>query len=91
MELLHIFCPEVHTNHHAGADGKAVEKEYQHVDDHGRGAYGGQSLGTNELAHDDGVYRIVKHLENVSQHQRQGKQQNLLDNVSFGHISCGGC
>ena len=91
MELLHIFCPEMHTDHHTGANRKAVEKEHQHVHDHGRGAHSGQGLGTNELAHDDGVYGIVKHLENVSQHQRQGKLQNLPDNVSFGHISCGGC
>ena len=88
MELLHILGAKVDADDHAGAYGKAIEKEHQHIDNHGRRAHRRQGLGADKLSHNHGIHRIIKHLEHIAQHQRQGKQQYLLDDIALGHISC---
>ena len=54
------------------------------------GADGGQRLLAHELAHDDAVGGVVGELEQVAQHQRDGKADEERRNGSFGHVVCHG-
>ena len=87
VEPVHVPGPEVLGDHHARAHRKAVEEEHQHVHDHRGGAHGGQRLLAHEIAHDDAVHRVVHHLEDVAQHQRQREQYDLPHDGPGGHVS----
>ncbi len=90
MELFHIPGTEGLGDHDAGAGGEAVEEEYHHVHDHGGGTHRSQGLLADKIAHHDGVYGVVEHLEGVAQHQRQGKENDLTENGTAGHVTGGG-
>ena len=71
MELLLFLCAETLPDHHAGTHGKPVEKEHQHIDDHGGGAHRGQCFRADKISHHDGVHRVVQHLEDVAEEKRK--------------------
>ena len=83
--LRSVKLPDGH--HRTG--GKAVEEKDQHVDDHRRGADGCQRLLADEVSHDDRVHRVVEHLEDVPEHERQSKGDQLPQNRAAGHVD--GC
>ena len=90
MEQPVILCPEAFADDHRGTDGKSVEKENRHVGDHGGGTDGSQGLGPHEIPHHNGIHRIVQHLENIADHQWQGKFQDQPGNVAGSHVfGCG--
>ena len=78
MQLIHVTGTEKLTDHNAGADRESVEKEDQHVDDHRCGSDSGESSRADKIADNDGVNRVVEHLENVSQHQVR-RPRNILE------------
>ena len=73
--------------------GKTHKKAHQHIDDGGGGAHRRQSLGAHIAAHHDAVHRVVKLLEQIAQHQRQGEGHQMLPDGALGHIagSFAGC
>ena len=66
---------------HRGPRGEPHEEVHQKVDEHRRGAtHGGQSLLAHEVAHDDGVHRVVELLEEGAQQDGEEKgQEGLCD------------
>ena len=90
MQLLHIPGPKVIGDHHTRAGGEAVEKEHHHVNDHGGGTHRCQCLCAHKIAHNDRVHSVVKHLENIAQHQREGKEDYLFYDRAIRHIPDGG-
>ena len=90
MEFPVVFGTKVKPDNDTGTDGKAIEEKDQHVDDDRGGADGGQCLFSDIIADDDGIDGVVQHLEDVAQHERQGKEDDLLQNRAAGHAA-GGC
>ena len=86
VKLLHVTGPKIPANDHTGTGGEAVKKEHQHIDDDGGRPHRRQGLGAYKVAHHHGVHRVVKHLENIAQHQRQAKKDHLPDNGAAGHV-----
>ena len=90
VEFFHFPGAEVLADHHASADGEPIEKEDHDVDDHGRRADGRQGLLADEVADDDGVHRVVEHLEDVPQKERHGKCNQMGGDGAVRHIPDGG-
>ena len=89
VELFHLLRAVKLPDGHNRTGGEAVEEKDQHVDDHRRGADGRQSLLAHEVPHNDRVHRIVQHLEDIAEHERQCKGDQLPHNRAAGHVD--GC
>ena len=71
-----------------GAGGKAGKEKDNHAhDDRGRPDRR-QSLFADKVAHDDGVDHVVQQLEDIAQHQRERKEDQLPQNGPLGHVTC---
>ena len=42
--------------------------------------------GIRKLYYNENVYRVIKHLKYIAQHQRKGEKNQLLDNGALGHV-----
>lgn len=81
-----VFGSEILADDHCGSDGKAIKEVNRHVGDHGGGTDGSQGLGPYEIPYDDGIHRIVQHLENIADHEGQGKFQDQAGNAARCHV-----
>ena len=86
VEQFVVFGSEIFADDHRSSDGEPIEEKYGHVGDHGGGTDGGQGLGPYEIPYDDGIHRIVQHLENIADHEGQGKFQDQAGNAARRHI-----
>ena len=89
MKFFEAFSTKMVADNNPCADGKPIEKEDQHIDDDSRRANGSEGFLADKITNDNGVHSVVQHLKDVSKHQREGKEENLLSNWSNGHIPCG--
>ena len=69
-----------------GAAGQAHEGADEHIDDGGHGAYGGEGLLADEVAHHPGIHHVVHLLKEVPRQQGQGKQEQVGKDVPLGHV-----
>ena len=89
VQAIHIPGAEVLSDDDTGTYGKSIEEENQNIDDHSCGTYGSKCFLADIIAHDNGVYRVVEHLKNIAEHERERKQDNLPDDRTMCHIPCG--
>ena len=68
VQLVRIVRAEVVADDDARADGKAVEEEHEHIDNRRGRANRRKSLLADEVAYDDGIDRVVKHLKHIAEH-----------------------
>ena len=78
-----ILRAEVPGGHVVGADGDAVEQRDDEENDGGGGADGRQRGVARIAAHDDGVRRVVRQLQDPCQHQGNGKAKNRGEQRCF--------
>ena len=86
MEHIPVLRPVILGDHHACAAGKAHEYSDQSVNDRPCAAYGGKGLLAHIVAHNDGVYRIVKLLKDIPDQQRKRKIDQQPGDITLGHI-----
>ena len=86
MQAFHVFRAEIIADHDPGADGKAGKEKDDHSHDHRGRTDRRQCLFADEVSHNDRIHRIVQHLEDIAQHQRQGKENKLPQNRPLGHV-----
>lgn len=87
VDALGILCAKPLGDDDAGAHRNAREKAHQHIDDGGGGAHRSQCLFADIVAHHDGVHRVVKLLEQIADHQRQSKGDQVLPDLALGHVA----
>ena len=76
----------------AGTQTDAVDEQDGQSHQRVGGAHGCQRILPHELAHDDAVGGIVGELEQIAQHQRDGKVDQQRRDLAAGHIfGHGGC
>ena len=88
LGILPILGPQVLGHHDAGTHGHALAEADEQEDGRAAGANGCQSVAAQEIAHDDGIGRIVQLLEQVAQNQRHSKQQQVFKDAALGHQPC---
>ena len=88
LGILPILGPQVLGHHDAGTHGHALAEADEQEDGRAAGANGCQSVAAQEIAHDDGISRIVQLLEQVAQNQRHSKQQQVFKDAALGHQPC---
>ena len=71
-----ILGAEVPGGHVVRADGDAVEQRDDEENNRGSGTDGRQRSVARIAAHDDGIRRVVRQLQDPRQHQRNGKAKN---------------
>ena len=69
FQLAIVLGPKGLRNHDARAHGDAQEKGNQQVDNRTAGAHRGQGLAADVLPYHNGVHRVVKLLQDISQQQ----------------------
>ena len=87
MEFFIAFSAEEVADDDAGTNREAVEEEDEQVDDHGCGADSRKCLCADEIADNNGVNGVIQHLEYISEHKRQGEQENLFCNVAICQVT----
>ena len=88
VKLFRIFRAETAADYDAGPDRETIKEEDDNVDDHRSGAHGGKRLLADKVTDYDGIDGVVEHLENIAQHQGNGKKEKLLYDGAFCHIPC---
>ena len=71
---------------HAGTTGKAGKQADEDVDDDTHASHGGIGLVGGVIAHYVGVHQIVHLLEQIAQHQGEGKGQQVTGDIALGHV-----
>ena len=83
--LLVVARAQILRHHHARAHGKPLTEADEQIDGRPAGAHGGKGIAAHKIAHDDAVGGVVQLLQQVSEDQRQGEQQQALDDAALGH------
>ena len=86
MQFFHIACPEILPDSHSGTDRETVKEKHHHVGDHGGRTDGGERLLAHKVAHDDRINRVVEHLEDITEHERERKEHQLPENRAYCHV-----
>ena len=86
LHQLGITGTECGTDQNAGTQTHAVDKQDGQSHERVGSADGGKSFLAHELAHDDAVGGVVGKLEQVAQHQRNGKFDQQRRNSTAGHV-----
>ena len=87
VDAFGVFGAKALGDDHTGTHRHTGEEAHQHIDDGGSGTHRRQRLFADELAHHDGVHGIIKLLEQIADHQRQGKSQQMLPDDTLGHVT----
>ena len=70
----------------AGTEAETVDEEDGQRHQRVGGADGGKGVFANKFAHDDAVGGVISELEQVAQHQRDGKVDQQRRDLAAGHI-----
>ena len=73
-------------NHHRRAGGQACAEAHDGIDNRSRGADRRLGFLPDELAHHQGIHRIVQLLEEQSDGHGNRELQHMLPDISLGHI-----
>ena len=86
FHLVVPFRTVILADDHARTGRKAHKETDEHIDNGAHGAHGGVSLVADKLTHHPGIHGVVQLLEDIAHQQRQRKQNNVTDDVSFRHV-----
>ena len=87
VQFFIFLCAKILADHHSRADGEAIEEKHLDIHNHCGGTHCGKSLSAHIVPDHDHVHRVVQHLKNIADHQRQCKQQYLPDDRPLCHIT----
>ena len=88
-DFVWLIGAEILADDHACAGGKAGKRANEHIHNGRHRSHGGKGFVTDKITYDPGIYHIVKLLEQVTQHQRQRKSEQVTEDAALGHIHAG--
>ena len=81
-----VACTKGGADQNAGAQTHAVDEQDGQSHERVGGAHSGKGFLAHELAHNDAVGGVVGELEQIAQHQRDGKVDQQRRDLAAGHI-----